>query len=33
MDYILWTIAVLVGLYVAIRFVFAAFFRKQRYKG
>jgi len=33
MEYVYWTIAVLVGLYIVIRFVFAAFFRKERYKG
>ena len=33
MEYVLWTIAVLVGLYIAVRFVFAAFLKKERYKG
>jgi hypothetical protein len=33
MDYVLWTIAVLAGMYILVRFVFAAFLKKERYKG
>jgi hypothetical protein len=32
-DYVLWTVIVLVGLFVVIRLVFAHLFRKERYKG
>jgi len=33
MEYVLWTIAVLAGMYVLIRLVFAHLFKKERYKG
>ena len=32
-EYILWTIIVLSGLYVVIRFVIAQFLKKDKYKG
>jgi len=31
MDYILWTIVVLAGMYVVVRLVFAHLFKKERY--
>jgi hypothetical protein len=33
MEYVLWTIAVLAAMYIVVRFVFASFFKKERYKG
>ncbi len=33
MEYVYWTIGVLVVLYLVVRLVFAGLFRKERYKG
>jgi hypothetical protein len=33
MEYVYWTIAVLVGMYVLVRLVFWQLFKKERYKG
>lgn len=33
MEYVLWTIAVLAGLYLVVRLVLAAFFKQDKYRG
>lgn len=33
MEYVYWTIGILVVLYVAVRLVFTGLFKKERYKG
>jgi hypothetical protein len=32
-DYILWTVVVLVAMYVVVRLVFWQLFKKEKYKG